>query len=610
MIRFFKQIAPWWLLVVGVLVATGVVWQATRLTYDVALESIEETGEERLTLYGGTLREALSRYAYLPYVLARNGAVQELLASDASSEQVNLYLEGLNREAGSDALYVMDATGNTVAASNWRQPFSYIGQNYGYRPYFIDAKAGHEGRFFAIGATTGRPGFFMSYPVHRSGRFLGVVVAKVDLDPLQDDWHQGGEIVMVSDANGVLFLSSRKDWKYTTLTPLSAEQRAHISAGRQYSDQTLKLFPLQTVKTIDQNRSIVRDGKIRYLLLSRQLVGQGWKLFHVAPLAPVRERAEAVALIGTASALLILALGMYARERRQKQLSRHKAHEAEAIKAVNLRLQEEVEEHCRTEHALRNTQAELVQNSKLAALGQMAAGIVHELNQPIAAIRTHSASGRLLLDRHEEEKARESFSSVTRITDHMASITAQLKTFAYKTPRHCEPVLVQDCLTAALGMTETLLAEVGVVVEIQQPTEPVMINGDRNRLEQVLVNLIRNGVDAMRETEQRLLNLSVSIDRELVEIVLCDSGTGIGEENLAELFNPFFTTKEVGKGLGLGLSISYRIIADLGGTIRATNNSGAGASFVVRLPTLPTLHILTAGAIGVTEVTETTGVKQ
>jgi two-component system C4-dicarboxylate transport sensor histidine kinase DctB len=150
-------------------------------------------------------------------------------------------------------------------------------------------------------------------------------------------------------------------------------------------------------------------------------------------------------------------------------------------------------------------------------------------------------------------------------------------------------------------MTETLLAEVGVVVEIQQPAEPVMISGDRNRLEQVLVNLVRNGVDAMRETERRLLNLSISIDRELVEIVLSDSGTGIEEENLSELFNPFFTTKEVGKGLGLGLSISYRIIADFGGTIRAMNNSGAGASFVVRLPTL---LIQTAGA------TETAGVKR
>lgn len=586
MLRFFKQIIPWWALVVGILVASGTVWQATRLTYEVALENLVETGEERLTLYSGTLREALSRYAYLPYVLARNDSVQDLLDGGAPNDQVNHYLEGLNLEAGSDTLYVLDATGDTLASSNWRESYSYIGQNYGYRPYFSDAKAGHQGRFFAIGATTGRPGFFMSYPVQRAGRFLGVVVAKVDLDPLQDDWHKGGETVLVSDANGVLFLSSRKDWKYTTLTPLSAEQRTHISTGRQYSDQTLKLSPLKTVKNIDENRSIVSEGKVLYLLLSRPLGEQGWKLFHVAPLAPVREQAEAVALIGTASALLILALGMYARERRQKQLSRRKEREAEAIKAINLRLQEEVEEHCRTEHALRNTQAELVQNSKLAALGQMAAGIVHELNQPIAAMRTHAASGRLLLDRQEEEKARESFASITRITAHMASITTQLKTFAYKTPRQYEPVQIQDCLKGALAMTEDLLTELDVTVEKQQLTGPVVINADRSLLEQVLVNLIRNGVDAMRESEPRHLKISISNDGSLAEIILSDSGLGIEEEHLAELFNPFFTTKEVGKGLGLGLSISYRIVTDLGGTIRALNNSEVGASFVVTLPVI------------------------
>ncbi len=584
MLRIIKQIVPWWVLVVGVLIATGAVWQATRLTYAVALDGIVETGEERLTLYSATLREALSRYAYLPYVLARNEAVQDLLDSETPGDQVNQYLEGLNREAGSNTLYVLDALGNTIASSNWQESFSYIGHNYGYRPYFTDAKAGRQGRFFAIGATTGRPGFFMSYPVQRAGRFLGVVVAKVDLDPLQDDWQKGGETVLVSDANGVLFLSSRKDWIYTSLSPLSAEQRARIDAGRQYAEQTLKLTPLQTVKKIDPNRSIVSDGKDRYLLLSRPLPEQGWKIFHVASLAPVRERAEAVAVTGTASVLLILALGMYARERRQKQLSRRKAREADAIKAINLRLQEEVEEHCRTEHALRHTQAELVQNSKLAALGQMAAGIVHELNQPIAAMRTYAASGRLLLERQEAEKARETFAAIARITDHMGSITAQLKIFAHKTPRRSERVVIQNCLDSALAMTSALLSEVDVKLSKTVPTAALTLHGDSARVEQVLVNLIRNGVDAMRDSQPRELKIDISTADQSLEIAISDSGTGIEEQNLSELFNPFFTTKEVGKGLGLGLSISYRIVTDLGGTIRATNNPLGGASFVVRLP--------------------------
>lgn len=586
MFKFFKQIIPWWMLVFGVLLATGAVWQITRLTYQVELENMVETGEERLTLYSGTLREALSRYTSLPYVLARDSAVRKLLNTGGAADRVNRYLEELNREAGSEALYVMDADGNTLASSNWREPLSYVGRNYGYRPYFRDAKEGRQGRFFAIGATTGRPGYFMSYPVRSAGRFLGVVVAKVDLAPLQDDWREGGETVMVSDANGVLFLSSNNDWKYTTLNPLSAEQRARISAGRQYGSQPLKLFPLQTLETIDAERSIVRAGNIRYLLLTRPLTGLGWKLIHLAPLASVRQSTQSVAIIGTASALLILALGMYARERRQKKLSRRKAREAEAIKKINRRLQDEIEEHCRTEQALRDTQAELVQSSKLAALGQMAAGIVHELNQPIAAMRTYAASGHLLLDRQQTDKAHETFDAVTRITNHMASITAQLKIFAHKTPKKRERVVIQSCLDSALAMTTPLLEEAAVTLHKDIPTEQLAISGDTARVEQVLVNLIRNGIDAMRDSEQRQLRIGISAVENLLEIVVSDKGTGIQEKDLEELFNPFFTTKEVGKGLGLGLSISYRIVTDFGGTIRAINNPDGGASFIVRLPLL------------------------
>lgn len=584
MARLIRHVTPWWMLVVGIFVATGIIWQATRWTHDIEMEALAETGQERLTLYAGTLHGALNRLVYLPYVLARNDGVERLLTHGDNVEQLNLDLESLNRWAGSEALYVMDAMGDTLASSNWQEPLNYLGQNYGYRPYFTEAQDGQPGHFFAIGATTGRPGYFMSQPVSRQGQFLGIVVVKVDLTPLQDDWREGGETVLVSDADGVLFLSSRTDWKYTTLAPLTAVQREKIDAARQYGDQLLPLSPLKTVKVIDENRRIVRAGGVDYLMLSRPLDDFDWKLLLVAPLAPVRERVQAVAAIGTASALLILALGMYARERSQKQLSRRKAREAEATKEVNLRLQEEIEEHCRTEQALRDAQAELVQTSKLAALGQMAAGIVHELNQPIAAMRTYAASGRLLLDRDQKDKAYETLSEVTRITDHMAAITAQLKIFAHKTPSQNERVVLQTSLDGALAMTESLFSEVGIEVQKDLPAEPVAVTGGRGRIEQVLVNLIRNGVDAMRDAPQRVLTIGITTDDRMAEIAIADSGTGIDEENLAELFNPFFTTKEVGKGLGLGLSISYRIVTDLGGSIRALNNQSGGASFIVRLP--------------------------
>ncbi len=582
--RFIKQIPTWWLLIIGIVIATGAVWQATRLTYQVELESMIETGGERLTLYTGTLRGALSRYAYLPYVLASSESVKEMLASGRTAPEVNSYLEELNRKAGSATLYVMDASGQTLATSNWREPLSYLGRNYAFRPYFTAAREGRQGRFFAIGVTTGEPGFFMSHPILREGHFIGVAVVKVNLDPLQTDWRQGGETVLVSDANGVLFLSSREDWKYRTLAPLTTGQRKTIRAGRQYGDQPLNLVPLRRGKILSENLQIVRADNLSYLMLSRALPGLDWKLLHLASLAPVRERTQAVAVTGTALSLLILALGMYLRERRQKQLSRRQAQEAEAFQQVNLRLQAEIDEHRRTEQALRDAQAELVQSSKLAALGQMAAGIVHELNQPISAMRTYAASGRLLLERQETAQAREIFASVNRITEHMASVTAQLKIFAHKAPAQSGRVVIQDCIASALSMTAALFREFNVVLQQELPQQPVVLCGDSSRIEQVLVNLIHNGIDAMTDSPHREMRIQVKVKNQKIKIIIADSGSGIAKKNLDELFNPFFTTKEVGKGLGLGLSISYRIVTDLGGTIRAINNPEAGASFIVRLP--------------------------
>ncbi len=583
-VQLHNRIRPVWLVLAGLLVAAVIVWRVSTWTYAEALDSFVKTGEERLTLYSSTLRAALSRYAYLPYVLSHNEAVRSLLAGSGAVDGVDYYLESLNREAGSEALYVMDIDGDTLAASNWRDEHTYAGQNYGFRPYFLDAKAGRRGWYFGIGATTGQPGYFMSHPVFEDSEFLGAVIVKVDLAPLQDDWHQGGETVLVSDSNGVLFLSSRADWRYRTLTPLGQEQIAAIQAGKQYGNQALALLDLKPLQTLAEGKQIVRYQGEKYLMLSRPLPDQGWQIHHLLPLAAVDEREKSVAVIGSVLALLFLAFGMYVRERRQKQISRRKAQEAEAIREMNLRLQDEVAERIRTEKALRAAQDELVQTGKLAALGHMAAGIVHELNQPIAAIRTHSASCRLLLERNNIEQVRETLVSVSRITDHMASITAQLKIFAHKAPKRKEQVVLQDCLDEVLGITGPLLTANGIKLHCELPESPLVLAGERAKIKQVLVNLIGNAVDAMLECPEKNLWIEVTADNVDVELTIRDSGPGIAKEYIEEIFTPFFTTKDVGEGLGLGLSISYRIVSDLGGTIRAQNLAEGGARFVVRLP--------------------------
>ncbi len=572
------------LAIVGALIVGTIVWSAALWAYNDAVDNQIETGGERVTLYIRTLRAALSRYAYLPFVLSRSNEVRDLLAGAGSSDGTNYYLESLNLEAGSEALYVMDANGDTLAASNWRDSLTYAGQNYGFRPYFLSAKAGHRGWYFGIGATTGHPGYFMSYPVSIEDAFAGAVVVKVDLAPLQDDWHEGGETVLVSDNNGVVFLSSRNEWHYRTMSPLTESQTRHILATKQYGQQALELLPFRNVRSLGEGQRIVRMGRKNYLVLSREVEERGWHIHQLLPLAIAEERQKLVLIIGTVLSLLFLATGMYLRERRQKKISRQKAQDAEVIRAVNVRLQAEIEERVRTEQALRDTQNELVQTGKLAALGHMAAGIVHELNQPISAIRTHAASCRLLLDREQVDKVRETLKSITRITEHMASITMQLKSFAHNSPKLKEKVCLQDCLEDVVIMVQPLLKEHQVGLAKECPEEPLIIYAERGKIKQVLVNLLTNAIDAMRGRENKHLRVTMRSEAGQVIISVRDSGPGIGPDVMDDIFTPFVTTKDVGEGLGLGLSITYRIISDLGGTIKANNPSDGGACMQVRLP--------------------------
>lgn len=582
---FFRLLARFWVPLFVVL-AAFLVWETTTLSFQRALNALIRTGENRLTLIDGTLTAALDRYADLPYILSENREIRRMLETGVIPGTVNLYLEALNREAGCEALYILDSGGNTVAASNWRSRSSFFGENYGFRPYFLSAKAGRRGWHFGVGATTGIPGYFMSHPVSRENRFLGAVVVKVDLTPLQEGWKKGGESVLVTDKNRITFLSSKGEWRYRAMKPLAREQEKAIKKARQYGHQSLDRLSFKTDTVLETGKRFVHLGQTRYLMLTRTLQERNWHLHYLMPMGQVLSWRRAVAGIGTFLALALATLTLYVRERRLKKISNRKARAAEAVQAMNQRLQEEIKERSRTEKALRETQEELVQTGKLAALGHMAAGIVHELNQPISAIRTHAASARLLLDRNDTDRVRETFSAISRVTDHMASVTGQLKTFAHRSRAEKKPVSLQECLDGALVLTAPLIEANGVELQKRIPDWPLMVQGDRVRVRQVLVNLIRNAVDAMKKSPEKILEIKFRPGDTRVDISISDTGTGIAQQDLDEIFTPFFTTKEVGEGLGLGLSISHRIIRDLDGTVKV-RNLGKGACFTVRLPLIP-----------------------
>ncbi|QID17965.1 sensor histidine kinase [Nitrogeniibacter mangrovi] len=584
---WYRQHARTIVTTAAIALAVIVIWQVWRISEANALATVRRIGDERLTLYASTVDGALDRYRYLPFVLAMNPAVQTLVRDGGGNDRVNVYLETVNARAGAAALFVMDIHGQTLASSNWSEPLSFVGQNYAFRPYFRSATAGEAGEFFAIGVTTGRPGYFMSAPIHGPTGILGVAVVKVDLDRLQADWSEGGETVLVSDENGVVFLSSRPNWKYHSLGPLSADTLAQIRARRQYNHTRLQ--PLDYAAPHRGVPDAIRIDGDEFIERSHPLSQPGWRLHYLSPMAPVREQVLGAVGIATVSTFLLVVFALYLRERRARQRSRDQAREAMALRALSTRLQAEVDERRRTEHELRSTQDELIQAGKLAALGQMSAAIAHELNQPIAAIRTFTASGERLLELDRREDLAQNLRSVSQLTERMALITGQLKTFARKSEGRNRPVALREPLDAALALLDGQIRAAGVTLTVEEPAPGLTVNGDPVRIEQVLVNLLRNGLDAMKDAPERHLSVRIARDAEDAVLRIRDNGHGIAAGAMTQLFDPFFTTKEVGEGVGLGLSISYGIVADLGGTVRAHNNTpDTGATFVVRLPLIDT----------------------
>ncbi len=565
----------------GLLLAVLAAWRIALFAEQWALTELRETGAARVALYAATLRDNLEKFRPIPYILARDPRVRALLQGESSPLRLNPHLEDFAGSAGA-LFFLLDQRGDTVAASNWRTEQSLIGSNFAFRPYFLDAREGRPGSYYAVGLKTGQPGFFLSYPVLAAGRLLGVVVIKVDLAELELSWRESGETVIVSDAYGVLFLSSRPEWKYHSLRPLP-QQTADWLREVQYLGHPLTL--LRAERQAGGEDNVLHLDQRSFLEQSRQLLEYGWRIHYLSDLQPVRTAfrlALAVAAVLTASLLLTL---LFLRERRQKLHSRREAEEARAIRELNERLQEEIDQHRRTETTLRHTQEELIQAGKLAALGRMSAAIAHELNQPVAAIRTFLASCRLLLARGRMDQVGANLELIDGLAERMGGITGQLKTFARKSRGRREPQDLVTVLSRVLSCLAPQLTAQGVsLYQDLPPAGTAVVAGDGPQLEQVLNNVLQNALDAMAGCHDPALSLHLSAtDGEAV--LLCrDSGPGIAAEALDALFEPFVTTKEIGRGLGLGLSITYGIVREMDGTIRGQNHPDGGAVFTLRLP--------------------------
>jgi two-component system C4-dicarboxylate transport sensor histidine kinase DctB len=577
--------------VVGVLGVVLVVWIATDWTRLAVRDEQARRIEQQLSLFVSGLRSELKKYELLPVVLSRNEKIVRLLESAddlRAVDDANRFLAVINASIGAAATYVMDRDGLTVAASNWDDPRPFVGKNFAFRPYFREARRGGTGRYFALGATSGERGYYFARPVHGAKEIIGVTVVKVSLEDIEAAWSGSPDIIVVTDYDGVVFVTNRPGWRFRTFGQLTTAAQERIRSSRRY--EGARIEPLEVVEerpagTGEARLVTVRDDvaevaggparELRFMARSARLDEPPW-LVHV--LSDTRDLRKRVAFSGALALFvsIIIALAGLTLWQRRRNLGQQLAHQ---------RMVEEMLRRSRAELEcdLRLAQDELIQAAKLAALGQMSAGISHELNQPLSAIRSFADNARVLLERGRHAAVDANLETISELTERMGHITGQLKTFARKSVDEHEVVSLRPAIERVLLLSSRARSEdIEIATRIceREPT----VRADETRIEQVMLNLVNNAMDVVQGTDRRLVQVEIEHQSEWVTFRVTDSGPGIAPENLAKVFEPFFTTKQKGEGLGLGLSISYGIVKDHGGTICAESPPGRGACFTVRLP--------------------------
>ncbi|PYC19710.1 sensor histidine kinase [Aquipseudomonas alcaligenes] len=606
--RLFRQIL---LTLLGIALVLGCGYAGYRLSEAAGIRTLAEGGERQLELNARAVESEINKYTYLPSLLELESSVSRVLLTPGRyrRQRLNDHLEGLNRRAGSLAVYVLDLDGRVVATSNWNQPDSYLGEDLSFRDYYKQAVRGEPGRFYGIGSTTGEPGYYLAHGLRGNGRVIGVAVVKVRLDALEKRWADARVEAYVSDENGIIILSSDPKRRLKAVQPLDDASRERLARSLQYHWAALEeLQPLARRELGDGLQEVRLHGPagqpLDYLQQTRALADTPWHLTLLTPLAEQRRAAVSHGLLaGVACALLIfgglalnqrrkvIATRLAAREALQAanaDLERKIAERTLDLSASNRLLQDEVRERQQTEANLRQAQDGLVQAGKLAVIGQMSTSIAHELNQPLAALRTLSANAARFLERGALDTAGSNLQAIGELVDRMGRITASLRAFARRGGDQGQASLEQ-AVDAALFLLHSR-------IEQERPTlhracAEARLAIDQTRLEQILVNLLSNALDALREQPRRELWLSGAASGADYVLEIRDSGAGIPPELRAHLFEPFFTTKPGEKGLGLGLTLSASLAAAAAGSLAVRHPEEGGTAFVLTLPLEEPRHV-------------------
>lgn len=555
-------------LAVLLVVAVATVWTTNRLLSDRFTETTRSRAELRLALYSGNLLSELRRNAIVPQLLAHDPTLISALNSSDFSRSTQRLISFVE-EIGAASLMLLDIDGRTVAATDRNR----LGEQHRSGAYFIDAIRSNATLFSVISREVGGYSFTYSRRLVSGQQVLGVIVVEVDLQKFERAWAGISDAVHVTDSTGTIILATESRWRGLSeeealqrQTPLGAIQRA-IRATTDWTALPADAYL--------QGEAVMR--------IESRLSFRGWRMTSFTTYASIRERVNGVLALEIMGFAILLALAFYALSRKSALRVALFQRESAELRALNARLQREIAERERVQKTLDVAEQTLAQSSKLAALGEMSAAVSHELNQPLAAMKTYLAGARLLLRRNRPEEALASFGRIDGLIERMGAITRQLKSYARKGSDTFSPVNIGDALASSLSMMEPQLRQRHVRITRVLPEEPVLVMGDRMRIEQVMVNLLRNAIDATKSVSDPEVEIILAAG-ETATLSVRDNGEGVAD--LDALFEPFYTTKQPGDGVGLGLAISSGIVNDLGGRLSARNGQAGGAVFEMQLPIL------------------------
>ena len=551
-----------------VVVAVAVIWFTNLWLTERFTETTKNRAEVRLALYSGNLMAELQRTSVVPLLLARDPALITSLTSDDYS-QTSARLISAQAEIGAASILLLDVTGRVVAATDR----NLLGNSHAGTPYFVEAQRSRDTVFTVAEREAGGYSFAYSRAVLSDNRLVGVIVVGTELAKFERQWAGISDAVAVTDSEGKIILATEPRWRGLTVEEALMVRDAPSAIARAFQATTDWANPAPDAYL--GGEAVMRN--------EARVPFRGWRIIGFTTYQSVRERVNAVLALEIMGFAILMALGFYLVSRRARSESALFRRESAELRALNARLQREIAEREKAQKDLAVAEQTLEQSSKLAVLGEMSAAVSHELNQPLAAMKTYLAGAKLLMQRRRAEEALSSFQRIDGLIERMGAITRQLKSYARKGGEAFEPVDVKTCISTALSMMEPQLRARTVQISRTLPRGPVMVMADRIRLEQVIINLLRNALDATKSAEEPQVEILLTLGETAV-LSVRDNGHGIAD--LDALFEPFYTTKQPGDGVGLGLAISSGIVNDLGGRLTARNAPGGGAIFEVQLPVL------------------------